>query len=196
MTLTELLAEVYQITSRPDLTAQTSSAVRAATLKMHQTDFYARDLFESGVDFNAEAYIHQLDYKSLIPLWRAAKYIRLTNSAGTLQGKILDFIEPEQVLDDYNLNREDVCYLAGSVINLRSSTQFRYIILGCYLNPNITVTNFSSWIAVDHPFAIIHEAAAKIFKQLGDTEQFNVFTQLAMQEIALIKLSNISSQGY
>ena len=47
MTFAEILEEVYLITNRRDLEAQTKSAIKKATLKAHQSDFYYRDL--SGI---------------------------------------------------------------------------------------------------------------------------------------------------
>ena len=51
-TLTDLCADVYTITNRPDLINETKLAVKAATLKMHQSDYYYRDLLEQGITFD------------------------------------------------------------------------------------------------------------------------------------------------
>ena len=76
MTLTELQAEVYTLTNRPDLTAQTLAAVRSATLKLHQLDYFYKDLFETSLVFSSSEFIQQLEFRSLVPRWRALKYIR------------------------------------------------------------------------------------------------------------------------
>ena len=59
MTLNELIAEVYTITNRPDLVAQTLMAVRSATLKLHQSDYYYKDIFETGFQFTSAEYLQQ-----------------------------------------------------------------------------------------------------------------------------------------
>ena len=46
MTLAELIAEVYLLTNRPDRVAMTTSAVKAATLKAHKSDFFSKDIHE------------------------------------------------------------------------------------------------------------------------------------------------------
>lgn len=196
MTLTELIAEVYTLTNRPDLVAQTLTAVRSATLKLHQLDYFYKDLFETGVAFTTSDYIQQLEYRTLIPKWRALKYIRKTDVTGSDTLGFFDIIVPENILDQYNINRDNVAYAAGAFVQLRSSTAFQYIILGCYVNPDITASTYDSWIALDHPYAIIFEAAAAVFKMIGDTEQFAAYTQLAAQQAAEVKLSNIQSTGY
>lgn len=196
MTLSELIAEVYILTNRPDLVSQTLSAVRAATLKIHQSDYYYKDLFESGIAFASPAYLQQIEYRTLIPKYRALKYIRKTDVTGTEQGNFYEVVVPESVLDQYHLNRENVCYVAGSVIQIRSKDLLQYILFGCYVNPIITEANYTSWVAQDHPYAIIFEAAASVFKMIGDTDQFAAYTQLSMQQMAEVRMSNIQSNGY
>jgi len=196
MTLSELIQEVYTLTNRPDLVGLTLTGVRAATLKMHQSDYYYKDIFETGISFTTAEYLQQIEYRALFPQWRAFKYLRKTDVTGTEQGKFIDPIAPEIVLDGYSLNRTDVCYVAGSLIQVRSSTQLQYSILGCYLNPVITEAGYSSWIALDHPYAIVYEAAATVFKAIGDSDQFAVFNNLALLQIAELRGSNIQAQGY
>lgn len=195
MTLTELQQEVYTLTNRPDLVAETLSAVRAATLKLHQKDYFYKDLYETGVLFDTAKYQQQLEYRTLLPRYRSLKYIRKTDSTGSDTLGFFDIIVPENVLDAYQINRNDVAYVAGTVIQIRSSTQFQYILLGCYLNPNIAEANYSSWIAMDHPYAIIFEATATVFKMVGDTENFAAYTALAQMELQNIFVSNIQSVG-
>lgn len=196
MTLTELIAEVYTITNRPDLVGQTLTAVRSATLKLHQSDYYYKDLRETGVSFVSALYTQQLEYRPLFPKWRALKYVRKTDVAGTDTGAFLELVVPENVLDNYKQNRNDICYVAGEVIQIRSSTQVQYIILGRYDNPDITQSGYDSWIALDHPYAIAFEAASTVFKMIGDTDQFAAYTQLAAMQLVELRNSNIIAAGY
>jgi len=196
MTLAELIAEVYTITNRPDLVAQTLTAIRSATLKLHQSDYYYKDIRETGVSFTTAEYLQQIEYRTLFPKWRALKYIRKTDVTGTEQGKLLDIIVPENILDDYKINRNDVCYVAGEVVQIRSSTQLQYTIVGRYDNPDITQAGYNSWIALDHPYAIIFEAASTVFKMIGDTDQFSAYTQLAGMQLVELRNTNILAQGY
>lgn len=189
----ELVDNVYQITNRPNLESQTKLAVRAATLKAHHTDYYPKDLFETGIQWADKKFIQSLDYRTVIPLWRSFKYLR--KYADGTAGKFLTILTPEEVLDEYGTAKEDICYLAGSQIEIRSSTEDEFMLLGCYIHPNITEANYSSWIALDHPFAIVYEAAANIFKQTGFDEQFTVFQQMVMQEYQILK-QEIIGQGY
>ena len=196
MTLNELIAEVYTITNRPDLVGQTLTAVRSAILKLHQSDYYYKDLRETGVSFSSAGYTQQLEYRLLCPKWRALKYVRKTDVAGTDTGAFLELVVPENVLDNYKQNRNDICYVAGEVIQIRSSTQLQYIILGRYDNPDITQSGYDSWIALDHPYAIVFEAASTVFKMIGDTDQFAAYTALAGMQLVELRNSNIIAVGY
>ena len=197
MNLTELQEEVYTLTNRPDLVAQTLTAIRSATLKIHQADYFYKDLYETGVVFTTAEYLQQIEYKTLLPRWRSLKYLRKTDSTGAQDGVFFTVLSiPEMVQDEYHINRDDVCYVAGSIVQVRSSTQFQYAILGAYLNPDITVATFTSWVADDHPYAIVFEAAANVFKMIGDTDQFAAYTTLAREQRQEVIISNIQGVGY
>jgi hypothetical protein len=196
MTLTELQQEVYNITNRPALVAETLTAIRSATLKLHQLDYFYKDIVEQGVSFLVPAYLQSLEYRTLFPRWRALKYLRKTDSTGTERGQIYTVISPESVLDQYHADRENVCYVAGAVVQIRSSDQLQYCIVGRYDNPDITESGYNSWIALDHPYAIVFEAASLVFKMIGDTDQFAAYTGLASMQAAEVKLSNIQAVGY
>jgi hypothetical protein len=197
MTLAELIAEVYTITNRPDLVAQTLTAVRSATLKIHQSDYYYKDIFETGIQFVNSLYLQQIDYRTIVPRWRSLKYLRKTDITGYQDGPFFEVLAiPEMVEDAYRLNRNDVCYVAGEVVQVRSSTQLQYAILGCYRNPDITQAGYSSWVALDHPYAIVFEAASNVFKMIGDTDQFAAYSGLAGQQLVEVRMSNIQGIGY
>lgn len=195
MTLTELQQEVYSITNRPDLVAETLTAVRQSTLALHQADFYWKDIYETGISFSASAYNQELEFRTILPRFRALKYLRKSDSTGAA-GAFFDVVQPESVLDNYGMDRTNVCYAAGASIEIKSSTQFQYALLGCYLHPDITVLGFDSWIANDHPYAIVYEAAEKVFKMIGKTEEFAAFKFLRDEERQRLVISNTVLQGY
>jgi len=193
-TFAELCSDVYTLTNRPDLVSETKLAVKAATLKAHQMDFFYKDLYEVGVQFSTSDYIQALEYRTISPRYRALKYIRKTDVAGT-PGDFLSVITPALSLDRYGYQREDICYAAGEVIQIKSSTSIQYILFGCYRNPDITETSYDSWIALDHPYAIVYEAAATVYKQIGQDEQAAMFKKLTDEQFMMIKQSSIEAEG-
>ena len=193
-TFTELLAEVYTLTNRPDLVNETKLSVKAATLKAHQLDFFYKDLYEVGVQFSTSDYIQALEYRTISPLYRSLKYIRKTDASGT-PGEFLSVITPAMSLDRYGNQREDICYGAGEVIQIKSSTMLQFILFGCYRNPDISESAYNSWIAIDHPYAIVYEAAATVYKQIGQDEQAAVFKRMTDEQFAMLRASNIEAEG-
>jgi len=191
---TDLLSDVYTLTNRPDLVNETKLAVKAATLKAHQSDFYYKDLYETGVSFSSAAYVQGLEYRTILPRFRSLKYIRKTDVTGT-PGKFLSVVTPAMVLDVYGSQREDICYAAGELIQIKSSTELQYILFGCYLNPDVAESTYSSWVAIDHPYYIVYEAAITIYKAIGQDEQAAVYKKLADEQLAMLKASNIEIEG-
>jgi hypothetical protein len=196
MNFSDLCSEVYVLTGRPDRVAETESAVKAATLKAHQSDYYYKDIFESGLSFQTAEYVQSLDYRSLLPRWRSLKYLRKYDMSTGTPGDELTIVTPENIFDSYRIQKQDICYVAGAYIQINSSTQTQTYLLGCYLNPDITKATYSSWIALDHPFVIIHDAAATVFKAIGKDEEAAAYRTSSADLLAELKLSNITSVGF
>jgi len=202
MTLTELINEVYIITNRRDLVNETLSAIRSSTLKAHHVDFFYKDIFETGVAFTENDYNQYIEYRTLVPRWRAVKYIRKyqvgTNPAPGKYGDFFTLKTPENTLDDYGLTEPNIYYIAGESIQLRSTTKIQNALLGCYINPLIGGTNetYSSWIAIDNPWLIINWAAMYIFRAIGKLDEASMQEKLAAIEVQLLIQSNVIAEGY
>lgn len=196
MTLSELIQEVYIITGRPDLVNDTASAVRSATLKAHQSDYYYKDIFESGIAFSTAEFIQNLDYRALISNWKALKYLRKFDIVSGTPGRELDIVVPENVFDDYATQKQDICYGAGAFIQINSSTKEQNYLLGCYVNPIITTAGYNSWVALDHPYYIIFDAAATVFKAIGKDDEATTYRTLMAEQLAMLKTANILANGF
>jgi hypothetical protein len=196
MTLTELITAVYGETRREDLVAQTENAVRAATLKAHSSDFYSKDIHETGIEFDTAGYIQSWDYVGLITNWRSLKYFKRVTDSTDTEGKFLDIITPEETLDSYGLARKDVAYVAGRVLEIRSSVEFSQALIGAYVYPVVTAIGYSSWVAEQFPYAIVHEAARRIFLSTGLKSEADGQRELVAEEFRLLKLSALADVGY
>lgn len=193
----DLVTDVYALTNRPDLEAMTKLAIRAATLKAHQTDYYPKDLYETGIEWNPTAFVQSLEYRTTVPRWRAFKYLRkfdATTSPGT-PGRHFALIEPESILDDYEVHKENTCYLAGEFLQIRSDTKDKNMLLGCYRNPDTVEATYSSWIALDHRMAIIYGAAGIVAKNTGYDEAKVDLDNLLREEYTLLK-QEVTGEGY
>jgi wobble nucleotide-excising tRNase len=67
--------------------------------------------------------------------------------------------------------------------------------MGVYVHPVVLQVGYSSWIADEYPDAILHEAASRIYKILGEDSQANDQRQLAMEAYMRIDMSNITMIG-
>lgn len=197
-----IIEDVYSITNRRDYIAQTILAVKSATLQLHRRDFFAKDLLEVALQFTTADYLQSIDYRTLFPRYRALKYIRKFDPTGAAypeygMGPFFDIITPDQVLDSYFQTRTDVAYVAGSSINLRSSTSIQYCNMGIYQNPVVdTPETYSSWIADEAPFAVVYAAAAIIMGTvLRDNAGQAANNNLANLEMVEIVNSNIVNKG-
>lgn len=221
--LTYLLNEVYGLTNRPDMVAETTSVVKAATLKAHQSDYYWKDLFETVLVYVTADYTQSIDYRSIIPNFRSLSYLRkydydsnynssgswwdgfqyLNNPTNTYStngtqqsGKFFKVLTPVESLDAYKSDRLDVVYGAGSLLQVKSSTLTKYAMFGCYLNPIVAnEATFNSWVAADHPYAIIYQAVAQIYGLLENQVAFTKYQALADAEIARLMTANIILEG-
>lgn len=185
----ELVTDVYTITKREDLVNETAMAIRAATLKAHQKDFYYKDLTELVVSFTDEAYLQSFESAATIARFRSLSYIRKIELDDT-PSNFLTLIEPSKIFDNANVQKQDVYYAAGRLINIKSSSKIQKIIVGCYVHPIVLTGSFASWIADEYPFAIIYDAAATIFKTVGQDEQEVSFRRLCAEQHELIKIGN------
>lgn len=194
MDLATLITEVYGLTNRPDRVAETKSAVKAATLKMHQMDYWDRDIFETGIQFVDSQFVQTWEVVNSFPRFRALKYLRSCDVLGTpITG--FNIITPDAAFDSYKSERVNVAYLAGNAIKIKSLAAFQYMLVGIYQNPDITDSGFSSWIAVSHPYAIIFEAARVLFKNIGLDAEAAEYQRLVAEQAQTLIISNTTAKG-
>lgn len=196
MTFDELVAEVYTKTGRPDRVEETKSAIRAATLKAHHSDFFFRDIFETGVVFSTASCIQTLDLPCLLCNFRSLSYLRRVENAQDTEGTFFDIILPTEILDEYSTSRVDIAYMAGRKLQMRASVDFSNILLGAYVSPIVTEADYSSWVAQLFPYAIIYEATRVVFRQIGNMEESNAFGLLVAEEYVTLKITGISPVGF
>lgn len=196
-----LVTDVFAITNRPDLIAETQMAVKSATLQLHRSDFFYKDIREEELVFNTSDYLQTIDYRSLFPQYRALKYLRKYDpSQGTAAqktGGFLSIVTPDQILDGYNAQRSDIAYVAGSVIQVKSSTAMLYALIGIYENPVVaTPETYKSWISDEAYYAVVYAASAKLFGTiLGNPTKQKACAEEAMREFMEVANSNIVAIG-
>lgn len=197
VSLASLMSDVYLLTNRPDLIGETTLAVQSATLKAHTSDDYIYDFQENSIAFDTAEYFQSLDVKSIFPLWRKGRYLRIYDNTPYTggPGAVLRYIEPEKVVDEFGANRTNIWYQAGATLQIRTEASSQYFLIGYYKNPDITENGFNSWIADNYKPAIIYEAAAIIFKTIGYDEQVVTYRGMVAEQMQLLKQSSITGVG-
>ena len=194
MNFTEMAAEVISITARPDLSTEIDAAIKAATLKAHSSDYYFNDLVEVAVQFDECRFIQTFDPVSIIPAYRQVKYMRIWNgdAATGTYGNFLEHIQIAASLDPYGYNRTDVFYMAGEFLQIRARLGVEKVLFGAYAHPTVTpVESYRSWIAVEYPYAIINEAARRIFMHIGYKDQASSMARLVAEDYRTLAVSNV-----
>lgn len=197
MLLTDIQSEVYSITKRPDKVNDTLLAIKAAWYLAHTFDFFSRDILESGISFPSLALEQSFSYKSLFPLARAISYIQPVDSTSLMPvNEPLTEVNPQFILDSYDYYKDNVYYEAGQVIQIRTQPGYQYFAIGIYQFPDISSTStVQDWVTQDFPYTIIYEAAARIFRQIGYTDQVKDFMIQAQQQRQVMQGSALLITG-
>ena len=195
MNFQELFTEVTTITKRPDLVDRTKQAIRAATIKMHHSDLYFKDMVEVAVQFTDIFYLQSFIPTDVVTNFRMVKYIRLWN--GDISGGVGAFLDPIQIensLNQYKQIKTNVFYMAGQMLQIRGAYPLDKVLLGCYVNPVVTPEAFfSSWLANEKPYAIIYEAARQVFSSISFDTQAQLMAGMVAEELAELKLTYVDS---
>jgi hypothetical protein len=204
MTFDEMVQQVIIKTNRPDMTytqdggsGEIPSAIVAATMSLHHWDgnYFFRDLTSAVVQFSSSSYTQVLDTSPIVG-YRAPKLIKRYDPTASTDNNVIvlptlydpywgipnpnddiAIIELGEYIDPvWKLERTNVAYQAGSMLNIKSAVPFLYCILYYYINPTVgTISDryagYNSWIASQHPWAIIYAAVSNIYSDTGQQDQ-------------------------
>lgn len=168
----EILQAVIVNTNRPELLAETEQAIRRATLKMHNLDYFLADLSEGKMAITPSL-------KPRIDLsvfgTRFRKFAALHSSNSGEVSEPLEVLEPSPFTG--NSNKAGYYSLGGSLV-LQNCGLVDSIVFQFYSNPVVEAGRYDSWIATKHPYAIIDEASKNVFMSVGNAEKANYFAML------------------
>jgi hypothetical protein len=218
----QLVADVYTLTNRPDLVAETALAIRKATLKAHNADFWVSDIvvvpqltLPTAVTDPSQAssrYVLNLNDPATFPRLRKVSYIKpyisptgmtqvpgvsgwdslLSYGAGAITQKNYVEVTASSVVDDYGLERTNYWYQAGKQVNLRIYTQVLAVVLGYWAYPDITSVAYNSWIASEYPDLIVEEAASNVFRMIGKFDEAQAYASNWQANIRTITAAQIT----
>lgn len=162
-TLAELTQQVYEVTNRADLVAETRASIVRATLSAHQVDTFWRDCKHQVIDCTSHPdYVYRLDLGTNFPRLRAVSKLHAwcpyTNSP----------MYELAITQKLGCKGKEFWRIEGSTLTISSPNSSKIFELVYYQNPDMQ--NYSSWIADLYPYIIVDWAAYLIFEMLGDAQ--------------------------
>lgn len=167
-----MVADVISITNRPDLSDETALAVRTATVNCHLSDAYARDVQVSSIQLPAPVYATGLDISALFPKLRGLSLIQAMDvnyqPIEVTPESRMKVIELSDVYDSYGALRNNIAYIAGNQINIRSLVNSYGFFVTWFNLPEVKRDTYNSWIASIYPDAILYWAASIVLDTNGN----------------------------
>lgn len=167
----DLVADVYTITNRPDLVAETALAVRQATRAAHRSDYYPKDLVETLVVLGSAQSLVQLDMTQFAR-WRSFRYIRPYDTTSQSAAKFfLENLAADAIFDEYLNEKVNVYYVGGTNCNIKLGAAYSGFLVGYYADPLLVPdAAFNSWVVNDQPALIVIDAAQRLLASIGYDE--------------------------
>lgn len=194
----QLLADIYVISKRPDLQAETLLALRKAVMKLHLADTWKNDIATSYITVPVlsttdVSFRYSLDLTNsvLFPRYRKVNCIKEYNTVATGYEITFKELDSDRILDSYLLEEINYWYQAGKQVNLRCNKLLTYLRVDYLQFPDVTNATFDSWIARDYPDMVIEEAVSNIFSTVGKDAEAQNYAKRFYENVALLRISEI-----
>ena len=173
---TDLLDEVYTLTNRPELVAETAIALRKAVRTAHASARFWRDLVEVPVTGLAVQQVQEISLDLYAPRFRQTAYIK-SNSYTDLY---FSPVTIDDLLDADGYGRVNAYWGFGNTLRLRAANVEDNYLLGYYQFPIVSpADSFTSWIVNEHRDYIVVSAALVVLGSIGEGEIKATMQQLA-----------------
>lgn len=214
-TLDSLAADVYTLTNRPDLVAETLVSLKKAIRKFHGAETFKRDLAVERIDMTAQTPLAANQYRwslalSLFPSFRRFKAVNfppeLIPSYNTTPAPLRDWtagfkldtvfheIAPDNLFDRYGYERQNYFFITGSTVLVKAGWYVDFLDFTYYkwpVIPALTSDPVTSWIVNEYPDCIVEEAAGAVFKMIGKDDEFNRFAGLFADNLVILKSADV-----
>jgi len=153
----------------------TDAAIRLATMRAHQVDFFARDqenyLLTYTVPSGNQLFVDVANIYGLTTRLRTPDFLQGEDLTTYIPNENLEHVpDYKDFWDNYNELRSSVFTLMGSTLRARFLSPTGRARLFYYVNPNVVSSTYSSWIADLHPDDLAMWAAAIVWIRSGFQE--------------------------
>lgn len=165
-------------TKRPELVTLTDSAIRLATLRAHQVDFFSRDQASSVLTYTPpttnEIFVDIPDIYTVVGRLRTPDFVHIEDLTTLLPTEQLEYaVDYKNFWNAENELKQSVFTLLGTSLRIRAYASTGRCRFYYYLNPVVSSVGYSSWIADEYPEELALWAAAIIWMRSGFQEIAN-----------------------
>lgn len=198
--------QIYQFTDTPNTAAALIPRPTGAnSLFMTQFGQVTNTQFIQSLDINKlETFRHvwYLRKYMLTDAWGAYIYDPSTGLPGTVQGGDLSERAADTMFDGYGYNTLNTFYRSANEIRISADTPLSMVYIGYYRDPRFTTdidettgtvvpASTDSWIAQRYPDLITADVKAKVFSDIGKTDEMRGAQLQVAQELALLQINNV-----
>lgn len=167
-----MLADIYTLTNRPDLDAETAIALRTATTNAHLTANYPRDVTTSQVQLPNSSNQVAFNMSTLFPNCRGFMDIKPIDSSFNIlplwQNQLIEIVEMGDIYDPVYKNlRTNIAFVSGDQLVVRCPVQNWGYAIQWSVAPQTQRALYNSWIAQMAPAIILYWAAAIVLATNG-----------------------------
>lgn len=197
-TFAEMQTAVHALTKRPELTALTDLAIRTATLRAHQVDFFPRDqdshVFTYTVN-SSDVFTDLTGIHTSIPLLRTPDFMQSEDTLTLQPSENLEYLNSfKDFWDHDNVRRTSVFTQIGSTLRCSFAGATGRARLFYWKNPVVASATYSSWIADLYLDELAYWAAGIVWARSG----FQEIAQQAQLQVQgfkeLLVTSHLSSK--
>lgn len=194
-TFAEMQQRVIGLTKRPELVAVTDLAIRTATLRAHQVDYFPQDQASIAANYTLpvdnQIFVEVTGLQTLIPLLRNFSWMQGEDLLTGIPVENFEYVEDyKNFWDEYKELKNSVFTRFGDTIRARAISPTGRFRLYYYVNPNVQAATYNSWIANLYPDELAMWAAGIVWARSGNMEQAKSTYELHVTPFKDILLSS------
>jgi hypothetical protein len=192
---TDLVADIYVWTNRPDLVNETALALRNAIRTAHRQGVFWRDIVTTSVTLDV-AQVQSFSFSDKCPGMRQLVYIKSpevpsSETANGTEDVYMAEAEPRNLLDLDGYPKTNVYWGIGDVAYIRALNPVATYEIGYTQQPNTNSDTLTEdWLIAEYRDVVILFAASTVLAGIGEKE-----IKARVDQLLIICLNNLTSDN-